>query len=192
MARPAQLSAACHDGAMTDALLPASVGRRGLAFLVDYIPIALWIAVIVGVGVWLRAAAPDLAGRLFADPLTAEAAGFVALTLPVGLYLAFSEAGPRGATIGKRRLGIRVIGADGSVVSIRRSLLRTGLKLAPWELSHAIIWRYANPGSAPEALLTAGLVLVWGLVGANLAAAVLDERRRTIYDRLSRTRVVHA
>ena len=177
---------------MTDAPLAASVGRRALAFLLDYAVVAAWIAVVVAGGFWLRSAASDLAGSLFGDPLTAEAVGFLALTLPVGLYFALSEAGPRGATIGKRRLGIRVIGDDGSAVSIGRSLLRTALKLAPWELSHAIIWRYANPGSAPDALLTAGLVLVWGLVGANLAVAVFDDRRRSIYDRLSRTRVVRA
>ena len=177
---------------MTDALIPASMGRRGLAFLVDYLVIAVWIAVVVGVGFWLRAAAPDLAGSLFGDPLTAEATGFVALTLPVGLYFALSEAGPRGATLGKRRLGIRVIGDGGSAVSLGRSVLRTVLKLAPWELSHAIIWRYASPGSAPDAVLTAGLVVVWGLIGANLAAALLDDRRRSLYDRLSGTSVVRA
>ncbi len=177
---------------MTDAPLAASVGRRALAFVLDYAVIAAWIAVVVAAGFWFRSAAPDLSSSLFGDPLAAEAAGFVALTLPVGLYFALSEAGPRGATIGKRRLGIRVSGDNGRAISIGRSLLRTGLKLAPWELSHAIIWRYANAGSAPDALLTGGLVLVWGLIGANLAAAVLDARRRTMYDRLSRTRVVHA
>ena len=177
---------------MTGAPIPASLGRRALAFLVDYAVIALWIALIVGAGVWLRAAVPDLAGSLFGDPLRAEATGFVVLTLPAGLYFALSEAGPHGATIGKRRLGVRVIGDDGSSVSVGRSLLRTALKLAPWELSHAIIWRYANPGSAPDSLLTAGLVVVWVLVGANLAAALLDERRRSLYDRLSLTRVVRA
>jgi uncharacterized RDD family membrane protein YckC len=75
-------------------------------------------------------------------------------------------------------------------LSLGRSIARTALKFVPWELSHAIVWRFASPSSAPAALLDAGLVLVWFLIGANLAAALVDERRRTLYDRLSGTRVV--
>jgi uncharacterized RDD family membrane protein YckC len=48
------------------------------------------------------------------------------------------------------------------------------------------------PGSAPELLLDAGLVAVWGLVLANLVSALVDENRRTLYDRLSGTVVVEA
>jgi len=173
-----------------DAPTPAGLRRRALAFLADYAVIAAWIAVVVAAGFWLRAVAPNLAGSLFGDPVMAEVTGFIVLTLPVALYFALAEAGPRGATLGKARLGIRVIGDSTTTISVGRSLLRTALKLVPWELSHAVIWRYANPGSAPDALLTAGLVVVWGLVGANLAAALLDERRRSLYDRLSRTCVV--
>jgi uncharacterized RDD family membrane protein YckC len=39
-------------------------------------------------------------------------------------------------------------------------------------------------------LLNIGLVVVWALIAANLASALLDDRRRTLYDRLSGTRVV--
>ena len=169
---------------------PTSLRRRAAAFALDYLIIAAWLAVVVGAGLAARAAAPDVMASIFGDALTAEAAGFLVLTVPVGLYFALSEAGDSGATWGKRLMRIGVLTAAGESLAIGRSLLRTGLKLVPWELAHAVIWRFALPGSAPEALLDAGLVLVWVLIGANLISALIGSRRRSLYDRLSGTHVV--
>jgi uncharacterized RDD family membrane protein YckC len=176
--------------AMAFSPMPAALPRRAGAFALDYLLIAAWLVVVVGLGVLARAAVPRLAATIFSDPIAAEAAGFLLLTLPVGLYFALSEARPSGATWGKRRMGIGVVAAAGEPPSIGRSVLRTALKLLPWELAHGVIWRFAIPGSAPEALLDAGLVLVWILIGANLISLLVDASRRTLYDRLSGTTVV--
>jgi uncharacterized RDD family membrane protein YckC len=175
---------------MTGDRLPASVPRRAAAFGVDYLLIAGWLVLVVGAGALLRLAAPGAASALFANPLIGEASGFLVLTLPVSAYFAVSEAGSPGASWGKERLGLRVTTASGQDLRPGRSILRTALKFLPWELTHAIIWRFANPGSAPEALLDIGLVFVWALIAVNLASALLDDRRRTLYDRLSGTCVV--
>lgn len=179
-------------GRMLRDLATASLPRRAAAFGLDYILIAAWLVLVVAAGAILRVVAPDLAANLFADPISGEATGFLLLTLPVALYFALSEAGPDGATWGKRRLGLRVVTDAGEPLSLGRSVLRTALKFVPWELAHAVIWRFATPGSAPELVLDAGLVVVWLLVGANLVAALLDSERRTLYDRFSGTRVVAA
>jgi uncharacterized RDD family membrane protein YckC len=171
-------------------LSTASIWRRTGAFALDYVVIALWIGLVVGLGVLMRGVATELADDLFGNPLTAELAGFVTLTLPVALYFAVSEQGAIGGTWGKRRRGLRVVTDGGAPLSLGRSVLRTALKLVPWELAHAVIWRFAIPDSAPELLLDAGLVVVWGVVAANLLSALLDDRRRTLSDRLSGTRVI--
>jgi uncharacterized RDD family membrane protein YckC len=180
----------CDHTGMTGDRHPASVARRAAAFGLDYLLIAGWLVLVVGGGALLRLAAPGLAAALFGNPLIGEATGFLVLTLPVSAYFAATEAGPAGASWGKRRLGLRVTTVSGQDLRLSRSVLRTGLKFLPWELTHAIIWRFANPGSAPEVLLNIGLVVVWALIAANLASALLDDRRRTLYDRLSGTRVV--
>lgn len=180
----------CDNGRMIGERSTASLARRAAAFGLDYLLIAAWLVIVVGAGALLRVAAPDVAAGLFADPVRAEALGFLMLTLPVALYFALSEAGPGGATWGKRRLGLRVVTDAGNELGLGRSLLRTALKFVPWELTHAIIWRFATPGSAPEGLLDAGLVVVWLLIAANIVTALLDADRRTLYDRLAGTRVV--
>jgi hypothetical protein len=79
---------------------------------------------------------------------------------------------------------------DGQRLTLARSVLRTAGKFLPWELAHAAIWRFAFPGSAPPGVPEAAIVVVWALVGGNLVSALIDDQRRTLYDRLSRSMVV--
>ncbi len=67
----------------------------------------------------------------------AQLLGFVLLVLPVGLYLYASEASARQATIGKRVMGLRVVSADDlGRPSRSRIIIRTVVKLLPWEVAH--------------------------------------------------------
>jgi uncharacterized RDD family membrane protein YckC len=170
--------------------VPAPLRRRLLAFGLDYILIAAYLVVLVGAGVLLRAAAPDIAAALFGGPAVGELVGFLALTLPISLYFTLLEASPAGATWGKRRVGLRVVGPGDAPLSIGRSALRTALKFVPWELSHALIWRYAFAAGDPPLYLDLGLIVVWLLIGANVASAVLVRDHRSLYDLLSGTSVV--
>jgi uncharacterized RDD family membrane protein YckC len=176
---------------MTGDAVPGSLVRRAAAFALDYAWIAAWLILVVALGILLGLVAPGLQDALFGNPITGQLTGFLLITLPVALVFVLSEASPAGATPGKRRMGLRVVTGHGDRLSLGRSIARTGLKFLPWELTHAVIWRFSAPG-VPDAVLTAGLALVWVLVGANLASALIDGGRRTLYDRLTRTRVVAA
>jgi uncharacterized RDD family membrane protein YckC len=116
--------------------------------------------------------------------------GFLVLTLPVALYFALSEASDHQGTVGKRRLGLRVVGIDGHRISLPRSVARSGAKFAPWELAHACIWQSLFAGPNPPAIITVGFVAVYVLVGANLVSAILSARNQSLYDRLTGTVVI--
>lgn len=169
---------------------PAGLPIRSGAFALDYLLIAVYLIVIVGLGALLRLIAPSVAATLFGGPLIGELSGFLALTLPISLYFVLGEASPAAATWGKRRLGLRVLGPDGEGPGLGRSALRTALKFVPWELAHSLIWRYAFAGDDPPTYLDAGLVVVWLLIAGNLAAVLVDRQHRSLYDLLSGTRVV--
>jgi uncharacterized RDD family membrane protein YckC len=169
----------------------AAVHRRAAAFAFDYLWIVGWLAIVVVGGIGVRQLAPGLAVSVFADPVRGQLVAFGMVTLPISAVFAMAEAAPRGATWGKRRLGLRVEGLDGRAIGIGRSALRTALKFLPWELSHAAIWRFTIPGSVPESVPVGLLAIAWTLVGVNLVAALAGSRR-TLYDRLSGTRVVPA
>ncbi len=76
---------------------------------------------------------------MFADPDSSEFSAFLLLVLPVILYFALFEHSSWQATWGKRKMGLRVIDRHGARLSLPRSLTRSLLKFAPWELTHACL-----------------------------------------------------
>ena len=175
---------------MNTSLVPASLRARAAAFGLDYLVIAAYLIVVVGAGVLLRLVAQELSTVIFSNPLLGELTGFVLLTLPVTLYFALSERSAAGATWGKRRMRLRVVTVDGQRLGPARSLLRSGLKFVPWELSHFAIWQFSAAGPNPPPILTTVLFVVWVLIGLNVVSAKQDQRRRTLYDRGAGTVVV--
>lgn len=163
--------------------LRAPAARRLVAFGIDYLVLAVYVAVLTGLSLSLGGdRAPPSS---WSEKLTGHALAFVTLTLPVTLYFAVGESA-WGATLGKAVLRLRVIGGDGARPKFSQAFVRNALKFAPWELAHVAIWYV--PGrpflDAPGALnlagwaVSLGLALVWfaGLPGG-----------RTVYDRASGT-----
>ena len=169
---------------------------RLLAFALDYIIISVYLAVLVGVSLALaRTAAGPGFRALFSDPNSAELTAFLLLVLPVLLYFAIFEASPWQATWGKRVVGLRVVTTTGERVGFARALWRNALKLIPWELTHACLWRIPGWPLAPEPpplWITVGLILVWVVVAVYVLSLALSQRGQTLYDWLAGVRVVPA
>jgi hypothetical protein len=53
-------------------------------------------------------------------------------------------------------------------------------------VAHTCIWQAAFASPEPSPLITAGFVLVYVLVGANIASLFVTRTRQTLYDRLAR------
>ena len=157
----------------------ASGRRRLAAFGVDYAFIAAYLGVLVLVGVLGRAAGL-LPSRVTTPSgrIMGQLAAIAVVTVPVTLWFAWWEAAPRGATPGKRLLGLRVSRLDGGAPSWPRSLLRSLARIAvPWELAHTGVWNsLAWPG--PEAPVNAALFAVANsLLVLNLVMLFVGARR---------------
>jgi len=174
-------------------LMKARGTRRVAAFAIDYAVIAAYIGLLTGLGVAARAALHQHLAlpRTDAEKLQGHAAAFLTLTLPVALYFALSEAAPAQATLGKRALGLRVTTTEGGRVPLGHSLVRSAVKLAPWEVAHTAIWH--TPGqpfvSSPAAWNVAGYTVALG-GAAWYVAALFVGSRRTPYDHVAGTRVM--
>jgi uncharacterized RDD family membrane protein YckC len=176
--------------------MPIAPGwRRLAAFAVDYLVIAAYLGLLAGIALTLRrvtglALDPP---RTLRDRLVGEAISTTLLTLPVALYFALAESSPWRATLGKRVLGLRVSGPGGRRLSFGRSLLRSLLKLAPWEAAHAALWHTpgwpVHPEPGPATAVGSGLALL----GAGwYALSLFVGDRRTPYDRAAGSGVVAA
>jgi uncharacterized RDD family membrane protein YckC len=170
---------------------PSPGWRRLAAGAVDYGIVAVYLLVLGLVGALLRAAGllPDRittpGGRILAQLIV-----LAVLTVPVTLWFAWWEAAPRGATPGKRLLGLHVCRLGGGGVSWSGSLLRSAVKIAvPWELAHTGVWNsLVWPG--PETPVNAVLFTVANGLLVLYVVMVFLGAHRPPYDRLAGTIVL--
>lgn len=164
--------------------------RRLLAYILD---IALLYGVLAGGLQTLTASlfgVPDYA-RLAQSPFRLEGWVLLTISLPTWLYFIFCDV-RGGSTLGKRLLGLRTQTAAGGAVSAGQAVLRTALKLIPWELTHISIlvpnpmW---NAGSQPAASQTIGLALANLLLVVYLVVLVRSGGERSVHDVVAGTAV---
>ena len=161
---------------------------RLIAFLYDYLFIALYAILVVGSISFLlrRHLEPYFSG----SPAVAQSAGFLMLTLPVALYFIFSESSVWQGTWGKRIMGLRVVDGRGKRIAIYRSIIRTAVKLLPWEMAHFGVWRLYLPSDYPENILLAVLSAANVLAVLYFLTPMLNGKRQSIYDMAAGTLVV--
>jgi len=166
--------------------LPAPTSRRIGAFLWDGLLVAGYAVVVAGVFLIVSILAPGSVENLFATRWASHGIGFGVLTLSVIFALGLADSG--GAGFGKRRMGLRIERTDGRPPGRIRSLLRTALKLLPWELAHTALWefRFAPDGAAGMLFLVACYVFA----AVYLVTVAVDRNHRAPYDMLLGTRVV--
>jgi uncharacterized RDD family membrane protein YckC len=171
----------------------ASGARRLAAFAIDYGIIAVYAGLVAGISFaarWMTGANAVLP-TAFAQKLAGQVLAFCLFTLPVVLYFALCEASRRQATLGKAIMRLRLTTVDHQRVPLKRSLLRSAIKFAPWELAHTAVWHI--PGqpfvSEPRILNWAGWALAL-LVAAGYVASVFVGSGQTPYDWASGTKVV--
>lgn len=162
----------------------ARIGPRLLAFLLDYLVITAYI-----VALTLVTQAAVLAGvpitSLFANPIRADLFAFLLLVLPVILYFALSESGPRQATWGKRRMNLCVTDVTGRRLAFPRALLRSAVKFLPWQIAHTSLFQIPgwplNVTTVPTGPVI-GFTLVWVLIFVYLGFLLFHPAHRTPYD----------
>jgi uncharacterized RDD family membrane protein YckC len=117
---------------------------------------------------------------------------FTVTSIPIWLYYSFLESSARQATFGMRIFGLQVTDTDGKRISFGRALLRTVIKLLPFEINHLVmflptpIWYDPNPG------FRLGFVAVNALIILYFATMFLTRRKQSIHDLVAGTVVVNA
>lgn len=156
-----------------------SLRVRFAAFAWDYLCFLVLVAGLVAVSL----AVPSFAEQ-FGDPWRADLWAFALLVAPVMLWLAVQH-GLRGATWGKRRVGLRVVREDGSALGFSRALLRAAVFCGPWQCAHTAIFHCGPNGQVPGWVLTALFVLAYGATIGSLVSMLRDPRRRAWHDRIA-------
>jgi uncharacterized RDD family membrane protein YckC len=143
---------------------PASLKSRLIASLIDFCVIVSYALCLFGVTLAFYQFAfggiPDVLGNLGVNG--AHVLGFVTLTFPVGLYLFLTETSNRHATFGKRVAKIKVVSNNKKPLSKKQILVRTIVKLLPWEFAHTLIYQiiyYSNNNTETPLWVMSGLYI---------------------------------
>jgi uncharacterized RDD family membrane protein YckC len=161
--------------------------KRLKAFLLDYLIILAYILVLAGVnyGIILSGGMLEEISPFFASPVIKDAIAFLTLILPVILYFTLQESSPKQATWGKWKVGIRVVNANGGILTKTQAFTRSLIKFLPWQIAHTCIYHIERLPFAPvdpSPMVLAGFALVYLLVGIYIAFALISKKHRTPYD----------
>jgi uncharacterized RDD family membrane protein YckC len=159
--------------------------RRIAAWGVDWLVISVYAAALVPVGLLLV----ERSVRL--SPLGWNAVSFAVLVVPATVWAAAWERTRRGATPGKRLLGLRVRTLHGGRLGWGRAMARNIIKIAlPWEAGHTAAFLLADPGvgGAASAIGMAAALIACAVAAVQVAALFIGEGR-TLYDRATATTV---
>jgi uncharacterized RDD family membrane protein YckC len=159
--------------------------RRIGAWCVDWLIISAYAGALVPLGLLLAGRSADL------SPAGWNAVALVLLVAPATVWLAAWERGPRAASPGKRLLRLRVDAGGPAELGWRRSLVRSGLKVAlPWELGHTTAFIFADPHASGPAFATGVACLAAaGVLAVGYLVSLFVGTGRTPYDRAVDARV---
>lgn len=165
----------------------ASIGRRTVAYLADY---AILFTALISLQAVLFTVSNGFPYKLLKTGLQVELWIFLSISLPVWLYFAFSEQSSHQATIGKRMFRLQVAATTGDRIGFGQAILRTVIKLTPWELTHLTLMLPVPLWWDPMPSLRPGIIIVYILIGMYLLTMLLNSRRQSLHDIIAQTVVV--
>lgn len=168
--------------------MSVSLWFRLKAFLIDYLFILAYLTMLFTINVFIF---PDLQKLFQRSMAVAQFTGFLMVTLPVSLYFVVSEVMFNGQTVGKKKLNMQVVGADGEKISLWKSIFRTILKFLPWEMSHFLIYRLMEIGEEPVPVFYMFVgICIYVLMFLYILTAIFTKKKQALYDRMAKTKVV--
>ena len=171
------------SSAVTQRVGPTVIARLR-AFAWDLPVIAAWGVVAGIVGFVLQ----QFGGVRLSTPWALDITAFLTMVLPVVLTFAYQEASGAHASWGKRRMRMRVMSADGADLGRGRSLLRSAVKFAPWQMGHTAVFHLLAGSTAVGFLILS--LLAQALVVGSVLVMALDGRHRALHDWVAGTQVV--
>lgn len=161
---------------------------RSIAYVIDCI-IAFGIFAATQLLVFkLMREALGVSEEWFRSGINTELYTLMTISLPVWLYFALCEQSAAQATVGKRFMKLRVADAmSRRRISFPRSLLRTIVKLLPWEIAHLSNNLPEPLWYMPEPEFRIGFVAAGLLMGVYVATVALTEKKQGLHDLIART-----
>lgn len=161
------------------------------AALLDYCFVIGYAILLFGLVGWLFGF--EKMGTLEFSPAAGQLIAFSTLTLPVFFYFFLQEKSAKKGTIGKRALRLQVEMIQESSNHTRGILIRTILKLLPWEIAHwGIQWLAFYTKKGMELPMWVWILLIVPQVVAFLyfVSMLYTKGTLSLYDAIAGTKLV--
>ncbi|MFY9618707.1 MAG: RDD family protein [Pyrinomonadaceae bacterium] len=169
----------------------ASVIRRVLAYAVDAVILFVAFPLILG-AVFALLLYSTVGLDWMLNGLLFWLYVFSTVSLPFWLYYSLLESSSRQATFGMRLFRLQVADTSGRRISFGRALLRTVVKLLPFELNHLVLFLPTPIWGDPEPGFRFGFVVVNALMILYIATPFLTRRKQSVHDLIAGTVVLNA
>ncbi len=142
----------------------ANLKKRFLALLLDFLVIVCYGVVLFGVSMLIYKVILD--GIPDFSELQMNVVSLV-LIVPAVLYCIIMESSGRCATLGKRKLKIKVASVTSGSIRIWQIVLRNIIKFLPWQLAHMVIFHgfalkwILSPFWSALLMITSVLPVLW-------------------------------
>ncbi len=159
--------------------------KRIMAFFADYLFIAVYGGLLVGVMFLLRTFAGINPGKL--PPGPSIVLDFILFSLPVMLYFIIME-NKKGGTIGKQLFELRVGSVNGGKAPANTILARNIIKFLPWHIAHVGIRVFIynmDHHMAPGAVVWIMLLMPQAFLLIYLFSIILSNGKQSLYDKFS-------
>jgi uncharacterized RDD family membrane protein YckC len=162
--------------------------KRLLAYWLDFVLLATVLIGLQGIIYMLFSGFPY---ALFTKGFQIELWVLLTMSLPVWLYFVWLER-VRQRTIGKRLFRLIVTNRQGSSIGWGQAILRTFVKLLPWEMTHLIVlvpepwWSVESPQNAHWIWLPNAAIVLY------IAVLIRSKGKKGLHDYVAQTQVQEA
>jgi uncharacterized RDD family membrane protein YckC len=127
---------------------------------------------------------------LMAGGVPLEIYTLLTISLPTWLYFAWSEQSSWQATLGKRVCHLIVTDTGGDRIGFGRAMLRTVIKLLPWEVSHLTVNLPTSIMFDAEPKFRYGFLAVFALLVLYPTLILLTRSHQSLHDLIGKTIVL--
>ncbi len=112
------------------------------------------------------------------------------ISLPVWLYFTYFDSKKTVGTFGKRIMKLSVTDTQSERIGLKKSFIRTLLKLSPWEIAHIGVIFPTPLYFAENADVRVVTILGILLFGIYMVSILISPDGRSVYDKLLETKVI--
>ncbi len=153
--------------------------RRVIAYVLDIVLLFIVLAPAAFLAEALLGLQPRTSSQIWFSAV-------MSFSIPAWSYFLFSDLSA-GVTIGKKIMKVKIHSTNGSKITFVRALVRTSVKLLPWELAH--LFGFALVNQINQIAQDIGLISANLLIIVYLIILIVTSGKRSLHDLIAQTEV---